>query len=217
MEIYILGAGGFGREVAFIISEYLKRKQEFEQNSSVKLIGFIDDDPNKKNKEIAGLPVLGDFEHFRFKNTKESFFVCSIGNVNLRKKLINQALELGLKPYNPVLFPNVVCSQFNAIGKGTVICPSCVLTVDIVIGDHVHIHSDSTIGHDVAIGDYANISPGVHLCGGCTVEEGADIGTGANILPGVRVGEYAIVGAGALVNKDVSPGTTVVGIPAKPR
>lgn len=42
------------------------------------------------------------------------------------------------------------------------------------------------------------------------------IGAGAYIMPGITVGDGAIVGAGAVVTKDVPPGTTVVGIPARP-
>jgi acetyltransferase-like isoleucine patch superfamily enzyme len=47
------------------------------------------------------------------------------------------------------------------------------------------------------------------------VERGASIGTGATILGGVRIGTRAIVGAGAVVTKDVPPGATVAGNPAK--
>ena len=43
------------------------------------------------------------------------------------------------------------------------------------------------------------------------------IGSGALILPGVTVGDDAIIGAGSVVARDVSPGTTVVGNPARPR
>jgi len=43
------------------------------------------------------------------------------------------------------------------------------------------------------------------------------IGSGAIILPGVRVGEDAIVGAGSVVTRDVPPGATVMGNPAKVR
>ena len=42
------------------------------------------------------------------------------------------------------------------------------------------------------------------------------IGSGALILPGVTVGDGAIVGAGAVVTRDVSPGMTVMGNPARP-
>ncbi|HEV7771240.1 MAG TPA: acyltransferase [Solirubrobacterales bacterium] len=48
-----------------------------------------------------------------------------------------------------------------------------------------------------------------------TVERGASIGSGATVLGGVRIGRGATVGAGAVVTRDVEPGTTVVGNPAR--
>ena len=47
------------------------------------------------------------------------------------------------------------------------------------------------------------------------VERGASIGSGATILGGVRIGAGAIVGAGAVVTRDVEPGATVAGNPAR--
>lgn len=48
------------------------------------------------------------------------------------------------------------------------------------------------------------------------VEQGASLGSGAVIMGGVRIGTQATVGAGAVVTRDVAPGTTVVGSPARP-
>jgi UDP-2-acetamido-3-amino-2,3-dideoxy-glucuronate N-acetyltransferase len=48
------------------------------------------------------------------------------------------------------------------------------------------------------------------------VGEGASIGSGATILGGVTIGAGALVGAGAVVTRDVEPGATVVGNPARP-
>jgi acetyltransferase-like isoleucine patch superfamily enzyme len=47
------------------------------------------------------------------------------------------------------------------------------------------------------------------------VEAGASIGSGATILGGVRIGRGALVGAGAVVTRDVEPGATVAGNPAR--
>ena len=47
------------------------------------------------------------------------------------------------------------------------------------------------------------------------VERGAALGSGAVILGGIRIGAGALIGAGAVVTKDVAPGETVAGVPAR--
>jgi acetyltransferase-like isoleucine patch superfamily enzyme len=47
------------------------------------------------------------------------------------------------------------------------------------------------------------------------VKRGSSIGSGAVILCGVTIGEHAMVGAGAVVTRDVAPGETVAGVPAR--
>jgi UDP-2-acetamido-3-amino-2,3-dideoxy-glucuronate N-acetyltransferase len=47
------------------------------------------------------------------------------------------------------------------------------------------------------------------------VERGAALGSGAVVLGGVRIGAGALVGAGAVVTRDVEPGATVAGVPAR--
>ena len=54
------------------------------------------------------------------------------------------------------------------------------------------------------------------MSGGVRIEDGCLIGTGATILQYLHIGEGATVGSGAVVTKNVEPGVTVVGIPAKP-
>jgi acetyltransferase-like isoleucine patch superfamily enzyme len=47
------------------------------------------------------------------------------------------------------------------------------------------------------------------------VREGASIGSGAVILGGVEIGAGSLVGAGAVVTRNVAPGETVAGVPAR--
>ena len=48
------------------------------------------------------------------------------------------------------------------------------------------------------------------------VEDEVSIGSNATILCGLRIGRGARIGAGAVVTRDVPPGVTVAGNPARP-
>jgi acetyltransferase-like isoleucine patch superfamily enzyme len=66
------------------------------------------------------------------------------------------------------------------------------------------------------LGDHVILNPGATVTGAVTVGAGAMVGAGAVVRQGATVGEGAVVGAGAVVVDDVEPGTTVVGVPARP-
>ncbi len=123
----------------------------------------------------------------------------------------------------------VVVLPLAQIGQDCNICSHCFIENDVVIGDRVTVKSGVQlwdglrIANDVFIGPNATFSNDRHprsqnvgfKLAMTWIEAGASIGAGAVILPGVRVGQDAMVGAGAVVTKDVPPGATVVGNPAK--
>jgi serine O-acetyltransferase/putative colanic acid biosynthesis acetyltransferase WcaB len=81
--------------------------------------------------------------------------------------------------------------------------------VGIVVNDRTVIGDDVGIRQHVTIGNSGENGP-------CPViEDGVELGAGCIILGGVTVGKGARVGAGAVVTKDVPPGATVVGNPAR--
>lgn len=99
---------------------------------------------------------------------------------------------------------------------GNRFCAHVSLTTDILIGDFNLFNLNCTVGHDVRIGSYNVINPGVNISGGVQIGDGCLIGTGAQLLENVIIGDGATIGAGAVVTKDVPPGVTVVGVPARP-
>lgn len=82
----------------------------------------------------------------------------------------------------------------------------------VVIGATAVIEDDVTLYHGVTLGAKGNETGGKRHP---TVKRGAFIGSGAKILGNITVGAHSKVGAGSVVVRDVPPGTTVVGIPAR--
>ena len=88
----------------------------------------------------------------------------------------------------------------------------------VVIGETSHIGNDVTLYQAVTLG---GIAPSVDSHTQVdqkrhpTLEDWVIVGSGAQVLGGITVGEGARIGANAVVTKDVPPGVTAVGIPAR--
>ena len=126
-----------------------------------------------------------------------------------------------------------------SIGSGTKIAAFVEIQKGVRVGKNCKIEPFVFIPEGVTIGDGVFIGP--HVCftndkypravntngslkqskdwtvTATLVKNGASIGAGAIILPGVTIGPGAVVGAGSVVTKDVPPGTTVIGNPARLR
>lgn len=205
-DIVIIGAGGFGREVAWLIEDINKVTHEW------KIVGFVDDGEPMQGKEINGYKVVGNVEWLK---RQALHVVIAIGNPASKKKVIERLAES--KNIYPVLIhPSVICSDRVKIGEGSIICAGNIITVNVEIGKHSIINLACTIGHDAVLGDYTTVAPVVAISGCVTTEECVNIGTGAALIQGVTVGENTIIGAGAVVVMDLPANCTAVGAPAKP-
>ncbi len=81
----------------------------------------------------------------------------------------------------------------------------------VVIGETAEIGDDVTLYHGVTLGG-TTWNPGKRHP---TLGDGVVVGAGAKILGAIRIGAGARVGANSVVVKEVPPGRTVVGIPAR--
>ena len=207
-KIAIFGAGGFGREVKWLIDEINSISPEWD------FIGYFDDDFSHVTKIDKRL-FLGKITQLN--KWKESLsLVVAVGNPVVKRKIVQQ-LTNTLIHYAILIHPNVVKGKNNvAIGEGSIICAGNILTVYITIGKHVILNLNCTVGHDTIIGDYASFMPNVNISGEVNISEAVYVGTGAKIINQLEIGQNTVVGAGAVVAKSLPANCTAIGIPAKP-
>ena len=114
---------------------------------------------------------------------------------------------------------------FVEIQAGATIGRRCKIQSHTFVCDGVEIGDEVFVGHGVVfINDRrprATMSEGRLQTDAdwslerTVVEDRASIGSGAVVLGGVTIGREALVGAGAVVTRDVRPGETVAGSPAR--
>jgi len=132
-----------------------------------------------------------------------------------RLQLMASLRERGL-PLLTVVHPTAFVARDAHIGSGCQILAMAAVCTHVQMGAGVIVNTSASVDHDCCLGDGVHIAPGARLAGEVVVGDRAFIGTGAIVLPRLRIGNDTVVGAGAVVTKDVAPGATVVGNPARP-
>ena len=127
--------------------------------------------------------------------------------------------------------------RFAEVGDGAVVRPPfhCDYGFNISLGRDAFLNFNCVILDvvEVTIGEGAQIGPAVQIYSADHPRDAAQrraglefgrpvrigrhawIGGGAIILPGVTIGDDAVIGAGSVVTRDVPPGATAVGNPAR--
>ena len=203
-RIVIVGAGGFGREVAsWCLDSYGQEAK----------IAFIDD--TKKGIIKIGkheIPILSTLNSYN--TIKGDQVLMGLGIPSAKKEIAKRFNERGIK-FTTFIHKSVIISPGAQIGRGSIICPNSIVSDNVNLGDCVTLNLCCTVGHDVNIGEYSTLSSHVDIMGGCRIGKSVFWGSGSRIIPDKFVTDGCRIGAGALVMYDISTEKTVYSLPSK--
>lgn len=208
-KLVLIGAGGFGREVALSLIRTINLNKP-----TYELLGFLDDGKQfHSGMSIDGIPWLGN-RYWILDHKEDVFCTCTVGRSALKRSIQEELTEKGVK-FESIIANNMYIAPNSTIGPGCVIYGGVTISVNCKIGAGVLFNDGVKLGHDVTIGDYTVIMPDTGISGCCKIGSEVDIGGHAFIIPGKKVGDGARIAAGSIVFSNVKAGSTVLGNPAK--
>jgi NDP-sugar pyrophosphorylase family protein len=169
-DIFIIGAGGFAKEVYFLLKSL----------PTYNLSGFVEISPVSNEMKI-GNNVFPIIEEKYFLESYKSVDVCIGSGIPQVIKKINSKYE----NFN---FPNLIHPSFVgdkesiSMGVGNIITAGVIFTVNIRIGNYNVFNLGCTVGHDCRISNSNVFNPSTNISGNCSIGDGNLFGVGSLIL-----------------------------------
>ena len=151
--------------------------------------GFLDDNNEALNGYANYPKIIGKLSTYEIE--ENDAFVCAIGN------------------------PKATIGLNCKMGKGCIMMPNTLIGQDVTVGDFVTFDGYSSVGHDVHISSYSHFSPFAFVAGGSRIGLRVMIQPGARVIIHRTIGDDVTIGVGSVVLRDLKPGITVFGNPAK--
>jgi sugar O-acyltransferase (sialic acid O-acetyltransferase NeuD family) len=203
-ELIIIGCGNVGGFVAYNIQEV----------GDYKIVGFLDDDPNKHGQSFYGFKVLGSIDNFRDHASNDTHAALAISSPKAKKSILSRLSQFDIHFPN-LIFNHVWLSKNVSLGKGNILYPGVSINYESLIGDFVIMNMNCAIGHNATISSYCTLAPGVNLGGFTFIEELVEVGIGVSTRQNIRIGRGAVIGGQSMLVKNVNAGAIVKGVPGK--
>lgn len=204
--IILVAAGGLARETA-----------EAARAAGLPVAGCVDDNPDLWGTLLeGGLEVLGGLD--LIVSQVDSGVVICAGKGATRAVLAQRLSGLGVpdERFATVVHPSVSVPASCRVGAGSILLAGVVLTASVRVGRHVVAMPHVTLTHDDVVDDFATLCAGVTLGGHVKVSGAAYLGMSSSVREKVTVGAGATLGMGAVLTRDLPPGQTWLGVPARP-
>ena len=206
-KIAIIGAGGFGREVACLINAINEESKDWD------FIGFFDDvkDIGYENEYGKVLGRIKDLNSY-----PESLAVV----IAIAKPSAIEVIVKSITSPN-IYFPNLIAPDIisfdknnMSLGQGNIIGFGCSISCNIHIGNFNIFNCFISIGHDTKIGDYNAVMPSTKISGDITIGDRNFFGASSVILEKLTIGNDTTIGANSLIFRNTKDKNTYIGNPA---
>lgn len=205
-KIYILGAGGFGRELLQWIKDINDKEPTWE------IGGFLDDNLHALDEYSFDTKIVGTIKDWQPK--EDEVFALAFGSPELKRKIVGIMKAKGAE-FASVIHPTALLSEYAEYGEGLIMFPYSKLSCNSTVGEFVTILS-TQIGHDTIIGDYSVISGGCNIVRNVKIGQDVFLAAGVCIAQDVKIGDGAYLGLGSVILKDVASEAKMFGNPARP-
>lgn len=205
-NIYILGAGGFARELySYLAAEDYKYK-------GYKLSGFLSDVKSDLDDFNLDHHILGDIRNESL--DKDVILLMGVTDCAFKQELYEYYHSKGYH-FLTYIHSTAFVGHDVVVGEGAVLKRLTTFTTNITIGKCVTINSYTSLGHDAVIDDFSTASMHCDITGFVKIGKRVLLGSGVSIIPKKVIADDATVGAGSVVIRNVKANTTVFGNPAK--
>ena len=204
--LVIIGAGGHGAEVA-----------AYAKDMGLPLAGAFDDGKAAGPWHVTTLlGALDRLPEFCAGRTRVEY-ITAFGSNGVRREMVRRIEEMKVSNLVPAALSHSTSwsGATVTVGAGTLLAPNTLVTTRARIGAHCILNVRASVSHDCVVEDYCNINPAATLCGDVHLGEGCYVGAGAVVIEKRAIGAWTIVGAGSVVTRDLPPGVTAVGVPAR--
>ena len=179
-NIVIIGAGDLGKEVVWLIEDINKKEPTY------LILGFLDDDKSKKDKEFYGYRILGGTELLTSLSEKIPLSaIIAIQDGSVRRKIAEAHPEFS--NWESIIHPTAVVASSSAIGCGSIFFPHTTVSVDTHIGKFGLFYINSTVCNDCVIGDFVSVMSGALISERANISAGCLVAAGKIIAPHKKV------------------------------
>lgn len=204
-RIFIVGAGGFGREV-------LQWLRDASPAVLPRVAGFLSADPGRLDRHACDLPIIADPD--RFEPGDGDGLLLAIGIPQVRRR-VAESLRARGGVFLTLVHPTAVVAATATIGPGSIVCPYAVVSDAVRVGECVLVNYHASLGHDASAGDYAVLSPYAAVGGGARIDADVFLGMHASVGPGRRIGPRSKVAANSCALSDVPADAIAFGVPGR--